>query len=451
APGREGDRHARPQELTAEPGLARELPPGALRRRLAPLLGPRRLLPRVEVERAYEGLGLLDRRRKTVAGAEIERARVRPPSRRLFADLPWRLVARGVKGFDRDLARLLARLEDRGLRRDDRSLLDLAYDACDVVPGGYRPAVEVPLAPDASAHLAMRRIHTHLLGVIRANEPGLRAGLDIEFLHDFRVAVRRTRSALGQVRGVFPERRERRFRREFAWLGRQTGALRDLDVYLLNLDGYRAALPPETAEALEPLEALRERRPRREHARLARLRDGARSRRLLDDWERLLADEKPPGLPPSAARPVAEVARERILAAHARVVRKGRKIESATPDEKLHRLRIDAKKLRYLLEFFRGLYPPAEIGWVIRALKDLQENLGDFNDLSVQQRELAGFGDELAAEGAAASAVMALGRLVAVLAGRQAETRQDFHRRFARFDRPGVERRLTALLQGAAP
>ena len=66
-------------------------------------------------------------------------------------------------------------------------------------------------------------------------------------------------------------------------------------------------------------------------------------------------------------------------------------IDDDSPDEALHRLRIDAKKLRYLLEFFRALYPPKEIGAVVGALKSLQDNLGDFNDLSVQQGAMRGF------------------------------------------------------------
>jgi CHAD domain-containing protein len=59
----------------------------------------------------------------------------------------------------------------------------------------------------------------------------------------------------------------------------------------------------------------------------------------------------------------------------------------------LHDLRIDCKKLRYLLEFFVSLFPAEEMKQLIKQLKGLQENLGDFNDLSVQQEFL---GDYLA-------------------------------------------------------
>ena len=45
---------------------------------------------------------------------------------------------------------------------------------------------------------------TRSLQTLRINEDGVRKDLDSEFLHDFRVAVRRTRSALSQIKGVFP-------------------------------------------------------------------------------------------------------------------------------------------------------------------------------------------------------------------------------------------------------
>ena len=60
------------------------------------------------------------------------------------------------------------------------------------------------LAPAVRAETAPGEIHLALLGILLANEPGLRANLDTEFLHDFRVAVRRTRALLGQIKQVFP-------------------------------------------------------------------------------------------------------------------------------------------------------------------------------------------------------------------------------------------------------
>ena len=73
-----------------------------------------------------------------------------------------------------------------------------------------------------------------------ANEPGVRANLDTEFLHDFRVAIRRTRSLLRQIRHVIPLDVGRYFSTGFSWVGRLTGPLRDLDVLILALREKRA-------------------------------------------------------------------------------------------------------------------------------------------------------------------------------------------------------------------
>ena len=93
----------------------------------------------------------------------------------------------------------------------------------------------VDLAPTVRADIGARQIHLALVGILVANEPGLRANLDTEFLHDFRVAVRRTRSLLGQIRHVFPPDAVDHFSTEFSWLGRLTGPLRDMDVLVLGL------------------------------------------------------------------------------------------------------------------------------------------------------------------------------------------------------------------------
>ena len=439
------------ERSAAPPAFAWDLPAGRLRSDLGELIEMRRLLPLVELEGGSEELRLLDRREKTVARLRLEGWRVRPAGGKSAKRMPPRLVAVPVRGFERDFARLIGLLEHEGLKRDETPLLERAYEACGLEPGDYRAKVQIPLEPELPAHLAMRRIHRQLLETIRRNEPGLRENLDSEFLHDFRVAVRRTRSALTQVKGVFPVPALKRFRKEFAWLGGHTGALRDLDVYLLKLDDYRASLPAEAAAGLGALEELLRRKQKIEHRRVARALDTKRYRRLLSGWEAFLADEEAPDTPPTGRAPIAEVARDRILKAHARVIKKGRAIGPDSPDEKLHRLRIDGKKLRYLLEFFRDLYEPKKIAGVIKALKGLQDNLGDFNDLSVQQGAMTHFAEELAELHAPAAPLLALGQLIGNLIGRHDEERRRFHEQFDRFDRPKVAKGLARLVESAVP
>lgn len=70
---------------------------------------------------------------------------------------------------------------------------------------------------------------------MKNNLPGTLWGKDIEFLHDFRVACRRSRSILSQLKSAFPESAIKPFLEDFAWLSRLTSAVRDLDVFLLKL------------------------------------------------------------------------------------------------------------------------------------------------------------------------------------------------------------------------
>ncbi|MCK7497847.1 MAG: CHAD domain-containing protein [Comamonadaceae bacterium] len=65
-----------------------------------------------------------------------------------------------------------------------------------------------------------------------------------------------------------------------------------------------------------------------------------------------------------------------------------RQFSAGSPDHDLHRLRITGKKLRYLVEFFRDLYPAAEIDLLIKAMKGIQDFLGEYQDCTVQQEHL---------------------------------------------------------------
>ena len=56
------------------------------------------------------------------------------------------------------------------------------------------------------ADIAAKYIFSHLLKTMKDNEPGTIADTDSEFLHDFRVAVRRTRAGLSQLKGVLPDK-----------------------------------------------------------------------------------------------------------------------------------------------------------------------------------------------------------------------------------------------------
>jgi CHAD domain-containing protein len=311
---------------------------------------------------------------------------------------------------------------------------------------------DLQLQPTMPAGEAVRHILQNLLEAMEANEEGTCAARDPEFLHDFRVAVRRTRSALSQIKGVLPAPVLERFRPEFAWLGEITGPTRDLDVFLLRYEDYRESLPEEFRDALEPLGRFLKAHQRTEQSRLAEELASPRYRQLKKEWADFLAAPGTQASPPHAERPVAEIAGKRIRKVLRRAIREGEAIGEDSRPEDLHELRKTCKKLRYLLEFFRSLYPPQKIARLIRALKTLQDNLGDFQDLQVQLASLQKFADQMAAEGEIPPrSLLAMGMLIEGLQRRQRQARNEFADRFAEFSREKNLRLFEELFAGTEP
>ena len=223
---------------------------------------------------------------------------------------------------------------------------------------------------------------------------GAIADVDSEFLHDLRVAVRRTRSAQRQLRGVFPPEPLGHFREEFRWLQQATGPTRDLDVYLLGFDDLVAGLDDERRSDLAPLRTLLRRRRAAERRRMVRALRSPRFTALLEAWRAFLdgLSALPVDDRPDAARPIADLAAERIRRTYRRMVEQGRAIDDASPAEALHELRKLGKELRYLLEFFAALFPVEVVKPMVADLKGLQDVLGRFYDREVQAAMLRSVG-----------------------------------------------------------
>jgi CHAD domain-containing protein len=438
-------------ERVAAPRFARDLPPCPLRALLEPVLEPRALLPVSVLETRVEPFTL-----RSPAGLVTARlARETPLAGRPGEEPGHRLPPRLALGGGRRrtaLLRLLAGMPD--LLPAPADPLAEALAPLGRAPREYSPKVRVKLDPAMTAQEATLLVLRQLLEAMRANLAGVRAALDPEFLHDFRVAVRRTRSALLQVKGVLPPHALARFTPEFVWLQEVTGPVRDLDVYCQEFPALRALLPARNRRDLAPLLRHLERRREAAHRELVLALDAPRFRRLLGGWQAFLERPAPvrPRGAPNALAPARAVAARRIAKLFARARREGRAIDEASPAADLHELRKTCKKLRYLLEFFQRLFEKEEVAYFVEALKELQDNLGRHQDLQVQHEALAGYARELAREGKARpSAYLAMGMLIERLRDRQAATRREFADRFAPFAAGRNRKRLHRLLAPPGP
>ena len=212
-------------------------------------------------------------------------------------------------------------------------------------------------APVAVATLLLR-----LLDTLEQNVDGVIRDIDTEFLHDLRVSVRRTRSAIKLLGDVLPAGLAEQYGPEFKWLGDLTTPTRDLDVHLLGLPAMAEHLLAASPEDLEPFRAFLARRRTREFKALATVMRSARFRTLTDHWRKALVEVRDAATPRKRRQAhrltAAELAISRTARVFRRVAAQGGAITPDSAPESLHDLRKRCKELRYLLEFFAPLYDP---------------------------------------------------------------------------------------------
>jgi len=103
----------------------------------------------------------------------------------------------------------------------------------------------------------------------------------------------------------------------------------------------------------------------------------------------------------------------------------------------LHVLRIECKKLRYLMEFFASLFSRKKIRILIDQLKKLQDNLGDFNDLGIQKEYLLNISTEIpATHQLAKKPLLAIGSLIGTLEKERQIVKNAFAKTFTDFASP---------------
>jgi CHAD domain-containing protein len=227
------------------------------------------------------------------------------------------------------------------------------------------------LAQAWSAHLVA--LEQHL--------PGARAGKDSEELHQFRVALRKTRALLKLFRGTLPQAYG--FKEDFKWLAGATGAVRDLDVLTARARHSAATLGVTAAHVAPIIKELRSERVAAQKQLGATLR-GSRARDLLESWRQFL-DTLPARADLSLAAdvPAWTAINPLIIKQSRRLLQEGLAIDSSTDPHNLHELRIRGKRLRYLLDSFNALVEQHDVDPLAKKLRRLQTVLGEHQDASV--------------------------------------------------------------------
>jgi triphosphatase len=283
---------------------------------------------------------------------------------------------------------------------------DLAADAPPATrkPGKLRLDPSIPL--DEAFATILRFCFRHLLESLPAAEDGR----DPEGVHQLRVSLRRLRSALDMMRVDGSLSNLDSLRSEARWLAQNLSAARDWDMFQRQTLPTIAKACPSVA-GFDALERVTEKRRSAAYhkVRLA-LADRRCARFVIDlggwiesrGWRSDIAPKDLGRL----AEPAMNFARRILSDQHARVLKRGRHFKSRTAQE-LHRLRLAAKRLRYVTDFLLPLYGDRKsVRRFSRKLADLQEELGSYNDAAITALLLEGLDTESSDGNTAAAAAI---------------------------------------------
>lgn len=420
---------------------------GALGQEIAAIIGGRVLVPVVSLRVTTRTCPVRNADDKIVAVLHRSSGRLEQPS---GPDLPDRVDVERLRGYHVEASRIEASLTPLTGRVAGPSSSHGVPDPWQTVVRALRapgeptdpgPAMTAREPADVSVATAL----LNQLAEVEAAVDGTIADLDPEYLHDLRVAVRRTRSVLKLLGDVLPADLAARWSVEFRSLGDVTAPTRDLDVYQQQLPALaRTVARPADLNAYAEHVAIRR---QAEFDALRRALRSARFRALRTGWRTdlaaILASPRP-GAP--TARQLAD---QRLHQIYRRVDHRSRRLTAASSAEEIHDLRKACKGLRYLLEIFKPLCHPVAYKALIGDFKELQEVLGAFQDGEVQAAALRQSAQEmLVAQATHADTMLAMGELAGRFDRHQDEARHRLtDQRLTRLDR-GVAAHVDRLLIG---
>lgn len=281
----------------------------------------------------------------------------------------------------------------------------------------------IAVAPTASVRDVIAAALRVTAGHLRGNAQAAALGTAPEGVHQMRIATRRLRSAITAFRHRMPVPLAERLGAELRWLMGALGPARDWDVFIAGTLGPLQRMMPRD-EGLERLAVAADSARADAYADVRAALSGARFDALLAELERLAAmpelrpvaaalqqpetaaagalvpaQQLVPAPPPGMDDPVRGVADD-VLARRWRRLRKAARALPGGAIDDLHRVRIAAKKMRYMAEFFAPLYAGRRAERYLKRLRAVQDSFGALNDSAVAetllhalQARAAGSGD----------------------------------------------------------
>jgi len=247
------------------------------------------------------------------------------------------------------------------------------------------PMTVAGILPEDTMAEAGRKIMLFNFAEMLSHDPGTRLGQNPEELHDMRVATRRLRASFAVFDEAFNPKIIKPHIKGLRLTGRALGHARDMDVILEKAVRYLEGLSPEDRSGMQPLVLFWQNERTQARVDMLTHLDSQKYDNFINKFNIFVHT---PGLgvrpihgdPPTPHR-VREVA-PALIYSRLEAVRAYETILANASIAQLHALRIECKRFRYTVEFFREVLGEQAKG-IINGLKGLQDHLGDLHDADV--------------------------------------------------------------------
>jgi CHAD domain-containing protein len=281
------------------------------------------------------------------------------------------------KGKDKDKSK------GNGKKRDtDATLLPVVHTAEDEI-AARQPAPADSLAEEG------RELLRHHFRKFLAEEDGVREDSDIEHVHDMRVATRRMRAILPVMEHVAQPDAVRKFRKQFKKTASALGDVRDCDVFMDQVSTYLSRLPEEQRDLVKPLTDALHRDRAEARVKLLKELDSKRYAGLKSNFAAFITNHAEQWDTTLRIRDVVGSIlwqRYEQLQVHEHHI--NLEDVAANDDDMLHQVRIDGKRLRYILELLSTRFEEHVVP-LLKQLKEMQDCLGALQDIAVAKEYVA--------------------------------------------------------------
>ena len=440
--------------LRKVPHLADDLPTCALGQQLKSVIGVRELSPRIKIRIKRQSLAVLDENEKVVVRLHFDVFWYSSSKLRAARVLTRRLMIKAVKGYAEDYQRVESFFADlpppAPFQTAKDNVLKLALIASGISSLEYSTNLKLRLDPFMPGDQALKMILLRLFEIMQQNTSGTIKGRDTEFMHDYRDALSKISVGLKQFEIYYPQDASNEYSRFFSRLSELTDPVRDIDVFLMQLENYEAVFDASDWQQLQSLrDYLLLSRAEAQNALNEELKS-SQYRQTIKQWREYL---KRPAVDLDTAddpvKPVYKLADEMLAEINQLALKQGKAISRNVDADALYELRKSFKQLRYSMDFFSSIYPAVELRALTQSLTDIQDDLGVFNDRHQQVDMVQAFVQqsegEAAMQDASMVAIRAAEELIQILQQQQDEAAIDSKASYKKYASSASQKKFKAL------